>query len=116
METDKNDQATRTIDLGKYRSSSAIVLSGRPRAVRIRELLELDAEDRKPTRVQVVIPEDILSLNSSFFLGLFDRSIKSLGVRRFEEKYQFICTAVIREDVDKGKREAVNTSNALLPA
>ena len=63
----------------------------------------------------MIVPEDILSLNSSFFLGLFDKSIVNLGVDKFSDKYHFICTSVITEDVEKGKREAINTSNVLLP-
>jgi hypothetical protein len=109
------EPGNRTIDLGAYRTPQAIVLSGRSRGESIRQKLELNDEDAKPTPVQILVPDDILSLNSSFFLGLFDRSIQNLGVAKFEEKYHFVCTPLIQEDVDKGKKEAINTSSPLVP-
>lgn len=111
----QNERAVRTINLGDYRSPHIIVLSGRSRAEKIRDDLRLDEEDKTTMLVHVVVPDDILSLNSSFFLGLFDHSIEHLGISAFEEKYQFNCTAEIRQDVEKGMQEAINKSNALLP-
>src|ERR1035437_97205 len=110
-----HEPGDKTIDLGVYRTPQAIVLSGRSRGESIRQKLELNDEGKKPTEVQIIVPEDILSLNSSFFLGLFDKSIQNLGVATFEEKYHFVCTPLIQEDFEKGKKEAINTSSPLVP-
>ena len=101
------------INLGDFRTPKSIVLSGRPKGETIRARLRLDREDDDPQPVKILVPAEIVSLNSSFFLGLFDASVKKLG-DGFEKKYVFECTPIIRADVEKGRREALNESNPLI--
>jgi hypothetical protein len=72
-----HEPGDKTIDLGVYRIPQAIVLSGRSRGESIRQKLELNDEGKKPTAVQIIVPEDILSLNSSFFWGYSTRASKT---------------------------------------
>lgn len=101
------------IDLGEFSSEQSIVLSGRPKGVNVRKKLELDTHDAATGELLVSIPERIISLNSSFFLGLFSPSVKILGVEGFEKKYKFKCREELLEDIERGKREALNEANAL---
>lgn len=89
-------------------------MSGRDKGEEVRKLLELDTKDRDTVRVTIRVPPKVLSLNSSFFLGLFGASVKDLGIARFDAKYHFECSSpLILEDVDRGKREALIESNPL---
>jgi hypothetical protein len=89
------------------------VISGRPKGEFLREKLQLDLEDERHEPVEVIIPEHIISLNSSFFLGLFAPSVQKLGIEKFDAKYKFQAIAEIHEDIEEGKREALEESNPL---
>ena len=89
------------------------MLSGRDKGDLVRERLHLDAEDLKPEPVTIVVPKEIISLNSSFFLGLFAKSVISLGSDKFDQKYQFECSPMQRQDIERGKKEALDKSNPL---
>ena len=104
--------APRVIDLGDYRTPNAIVLSGRTKGQDLRQRLDLASEDTKPAPVLIRVPRAIVSLNSSFFLGLFTGSIRLLR-DKFDGKYTFECSSLVREDIEKGKREAINEANPL---
>jgi hypothetical protein len=103
-----------TINLREFTSLDSIVISGRPKGEELRQKLSLDRLDVEPGVVTFVVPEEIVSLNSSFFLGLFTPSIQRLGVQAFDQKYRFECNQEVREDVERGKREALTQSNPLL--
>jgi hypothetical protein len=77
------------IDLGKYRSENAEIFSGRQRGLDVRKDAGLDSLDRNSDPVIVHIPEDVFSVNSSFFLGMFTPSIERLGGEAFKRKYRF---------------------------
>jgi hypothetical protein len=103
-----------TIDLGDYNHRDAIVLSGRPKGEQLRANLNLDRIDRNPSeRCQIIVPERIVSLNSSFFSGLFGPSIRVLGEPQFRQKFSFQCSQPVRDDVEDGIREALNRANPL---
>jgi hypothetical protein len=102
-----------TIDLARFTSKTSMVLSGRERGVGVRLKLDLDRLDKAGQTVSVIIPQHIISLNSSFFQGLFGESVRTLGDSKFRECYRFSCSQVISEDVDKGIVDALNQSNPL---
>ena len=101
------------IDLEEFRSPGVIVLSGRPKGVALRRRLGLDKKDIQPGQITIVVPQEIVSLNSSFFLGLFADSVTTLGREKFEQKYLFECPSEIREDVEDGIRQALDESNPI---
>jgi hypothetical protein len=103
-----------TIDLAKFTSSDEIVLSGRPKGESLRKKLGLDALEDKDEPMQIVIPQHIVSLNSSFFLGLFSKSVEKFGESGFLSKYEFQCRPILRNDIAAGVHQALNTSNPLL--
>ncbi len=101
------------INLNCHRSKDVIVFSGRPKGQALRQKLELNAFDKTPDTAVVNVPDDVVSLNSSFFLGLFAESVKSLGEKQFRTKYIFECPDEIREDIDDGIQQALRESNPL---
>lgn len=81
-------QVTRKIDLAKFGGPTFI---GRPNGEAARQKLSLDEIDANEDMViEVDIPETTYSINSSFFLGLFGKSIRKAGSEeKFLNKYKF---------------------------
>lgn len=64
--------------------------SGRFNGEQVREELEMNAKDKDSNIYIISIPDDTISFNPSFYLGLFYDSIKNLkGLSKFKEKYMF---------------------------
>ena len=103
-----------TVDLDDYRSENVILFSGRARGEALRKKLNLDRVDLDPIKkVVFLVPDEIVSLNSSFFLGLFSQSVKRLGENAFRAKYIIKAPPEIEGDVDEGIRHALRDSNPL---
>lgn len=81
---------TKIIDLSNYTKHPVGVLAGRDKADAVRKQERLDKADADPNlTVLVKIPEWVFSVNSSFSLGLFGKSVAALGAEKFREKYLF---------------------------
>jgi hypothetical protein len=105
---------TNTIDLGSARTSKeAKVFSGRDRGKYWRSAFRLDELDHDDSVVEVSIPDDILSINLSFFLSLFGESVRFLGKDGFRQKYLFKCEPSLMPLIDQGIEQAVKKSSVL---
>jgi hypothetical protein len=104
-----------TIDLTKYIAAQDIVLSGRPKGEELRKKLNLDGMEQQLDSIKFVIPQQVVSLNSSFFLGLFTNSVRRFGESGFRSKYSFECRQILLKDIEAGILQALNTSNPLAP-
>jgi len=103
-----------TIDLAKARTApQAKVYSGRDRGTFWREKFEVDSADEQSEPVKVLIPTDIISVNISFFLGLFGKSVRQLGREEFSRHYVFECEPILRQLIEQGITQALKRSNAL---
>lgn len=96
------DESTKTgeinLAVGKKK-----VFAGRKVGEDFRERLDLDEEDLKPGYVEVTFPVDLISINTSFFLGLFGKSVQKLGGEQFRKKYFFKeITAHIDKSITEG--------------
>ena len=79
--------STMTVDL---RGLAGPVFSGRDRGVAAREQYHLSQIDASDDTVEVILPDTLYTLTSSFFLGLFGESVRKCGsVPGFERKYRF---------------------------
>jgi hypothetical protein len=108
------------IDLATARTSpQSRVFSGRDRGIAARRIFNLDKYDGTQDIVVVSIPRDTYSMNMSFFLGMFGKSVRRLGRSRFYEKYRFEGDAIhmpsIREAVERAlKGSSVFQKRALV--
>ena len=103
------------IDLDVARTSrEAKVFSGRERGKHWRREFGLDELDHDDSIVEVLIPEDILSINLSFFLSLFGESVRYLGEEDFRRKYKFVCDPSLVPLVEQGIEQALKRSSVLL--
>lgn len=103
----------RRVDLGNYRKGNSRVFSGRSEGKIVRKKLKLDEIDQTKEKLIIVFPEDTISLNSSFFLGVFGSSIRSLGKDKFKEVYEFECSGFIHSSIEDGIKRATKSSNPL---
>lgn len=79
--------STLTVDLTRL---AGPVFSGRDRGIAARAEYGLDRIDDSADSVEVILPDTLYTLTSSFFLGLFGDSVRKCGsVSGFEEKYRF---------------------------
>lgn len=112
----------KTITLTKEHrgGNQSTTFSGRPEGEAVREKLKLDSIDGNSEGVVVIIPNDTTSFNPSFFLGLFYKSIKSLGsVDAFKKKFTFDFSnftdqellKYIEKDIEDSFRRCINELN-----
>ena len=103
-----------TIDLNKARTSPAAkVFAGRERGKYWRVRFKIDELDTLPDRIEVIVPEDVISLNISFFLNLFGESIRKLGRDRFKEHYHFQNDPILTPVIEQGIEQALKISSPL---
>jgi hypothetical protein len=101
------------IDLRRFRKQGSKVFSGRQEGKKARIELKLDEVEAKNQKISIIIPDDTLSINSSFFLGLFGDSIRKFGENDFKVKYDFKCKDVLKRSVQDGIKRALKSSNPL---
>ncbi len=103
-----------SFDLSKFSSGQQKIFSGRDYGIAVRNQICLERlEDGPDTNFKFIIPKYVVSLNSSFFLGLFGRSIRRLGIAAFEKRFEFDCEPHIQRNIEAGKRRALLTSNVI---
>lgn len=77
------------------------LFSGREKGRLNREKYHLDDIDASDKLVEVIIPDGTYSITSSFFMGLFGKSIRDLGDRNeFFQKYRFKMPEKFRSKVE----------------
>jgi hypothetical protein len=100
------------IDLNEVRTPPGSgLLSGRDSGLAARKRFNVSKLDSSNEPVTVVIPDEVFSMNTSFFLGLFGDSVRALGPTRFRQKYTFVCDEeihgpTIERGIEKALKEA----------
>jgi hypothetical protein len=100
------------IDLNAYRTPGVRVFAGRDRGKEVRAAAGLNELDRSDELVEIRVPEDIFSVNSSFFLGMFGDSIRALGDSEFRRRFRFVG-GKLDELIEDGIREALHSKSPL---
>src|SRR5262245_4979689 len=108
----QSDGKTARITLDDYRSRGGKVFAGRERGEKVRHAAQLSALDEQDVRVSVFVPDDVFSVNSSFFLGMFGESVRRLGEEGFRAHYRFEGKD-ISDTVEDGIREALASVSPL---
>jgi hypothetical protein len=89
------------------------VFTGRIRGQEARRRLKLDSIKDDDT-VEVVIPPETYAVTSSYFLGLFGPSVRSLGLERFQQVFQFTVPDFLKEQLADWTARAFRDTNDLL--
>jgi hypothetical protein len=101
------------IDLNEARTPpDSGLLSGRDSGLATRKRFQVSKMDRAPGVVTVIIPDEVFSMNTSFFLGLFGDSVRELGEEGFRAKYHFVCDEEIHcPTIERGIEKALKESS-----
>lgn len=105
-----NKTQQKTINLTNHRGSNSTTFTGRPEGEKARRDLNLDDIDEAASSIKVLIPKNTSSINPSFFLGLFYKTMKKMGMDSFRTKFQFEFLdddAVIREILENNIEEGI---------
>ncbi len=81
------------------------VFTGRDRGRFVREKSKLDEMEPCNETIEIIIPENIYSINPSFFEELFVNVVKKLGKEAFLKKFKI--TSVGDYDFEKPLNEAI---------
>ena len=80
-------------------------LSGHERGVAAREFFGLDKLDARKERVLFVIPPDVDAIASSFFQGMFSKSVRNFSTdKEFLEHYRFQANPTVYRQIEQGIR------------
>jgi hypothetical protein len=98
-----------TIDLDEVRTPrTSGLLSGRDNGEAARNRFGVSKMDSGQDEITVVIPDEVFSMNTSFFLGLFGPSVRALGEEGFRKKFKFRCDEQVhRPTIERGIENAL---------
>ena len=86
------------IDLNKYKTPNSKVFTGRDNGRKIREESGIDVLEISATRIKVLIPAGIYSINPSFFEEFFFNVVRRLGRDKFLEKFEIVSEGRLKYD------------------
>ncbi|WOO36006.1 hypothetical protein R2R35_19745 [Anaerocolumna sp. AGMB13020] len=101
------------INMHNHKSEGSKIYSGRDLGIEVRDLIDLDSKDKDDNKYNMIFPDDTVSINSSYFGGLFETSIIKLGREKFLEKYNFIYADgkelkdALQRNIDEGIDDAL---------
>ena len=77
------------VDLSPYKKDEERIFTNRDNGVRARKELRLEELEKEEGCIEVLLPNELWSINPSFFGGIFESSIKEFK-DTFWEKYVFL--------------------------
>jgi hypothetical protein len=101
-----SSQITNIINLEDYRVGGSKVFTGRDRGEMVRQKSNIDLIDGKYDKIEVIIPDNIYSINPSFLEELLVNVVLKNGKERFLAKYKF--TSKGKYKIDKPLNEAID--------
>ena len=95
-----------TIDLIKFINKNDTALVGRNNGENLlstlnRKGFNLEQCEIKYDKIIFQIPQKIITINKSFFLGVFETRIQDIGKLKFQEKYEFDTSKHIKDKIVK---------------
>jgi hypothetical protein len=92
---------------------SILVYTGRARGGNDRKRYGLDRVDGNDEVVEVVVPDAIYTVTSSYFLGLFGDSVRALGREAFVRKYPLTGPKHVTKKLDDWIARALREKRGL---
>lgn len=77
------------VDLSPYKREEERIFTNRDNGIRARKELKLEELEREEGCIEVLLPNELWSINPSFFGGMFESSIKEFK-QEFWKKYVFL--------------------------
>ena len=79
-----------TFRLSDYRAKGSKIFTGRDKGKYVRKESKFDKLEKDNDRIKFIIPDNLYSINPSFFEELLINVVVKLGKEKFLEKYEFI--------------------------
>jgi hypothetical protein len=107
--------ATATINLDHFRTTGSKVFTGRDRGKQVRIESKIDELIDNNSGVEIIIPEDIRSINPSFLEEFLFNAVRKLGKILFFQKVRFTNPGKyhIGEDIEEAVDSILREKNAL---
>lgn len=101
----RNQLSEYSMDLKDYINAAETALVGRENGRTLRTALNtrgvnLESLENSHDKIKVIIPEHIVSMNRSFFLGAFADRARALGKIGFINKYCFMTSEHIQNKIE----------------
>lgn len=107
-----NTEQTIVIDLSKH---GGPVYIGRPKGLETRRMYNLDDADNSTVTIEVIVPKNTYTINSSFFLGLFGDSIRNSGSKdNFFKKFTFTSDKIFTSKFEDYIRRALYKNKPII--
>ncbi len=102
------------ITKGIKKINDLLVLSGRDLGDTQRKKFSIDTLDIDQHQYIIIIPKNIVSINPSFFLGAFGKSVRYFKTKeKFLEKYEFDCNENAFISITDGINDALNNIDVM---
>ena len=95
------------LNMEQFLEKGSKALAGSDEGKNGRKLYNLDIIEDQFDIIEVIFPDDLFSLNTSFFLGFFSKSIKKFG-EDFLKKFQFKGPEIIFGTIQEGIKRVKN--------
>ena len=106
-----NDENRKIVD---FAAIGVLAYVGRPNGEKAREFFHIDDFDNSTvSTMEVKFPEKTKTLSSSFFLGMFGKSIiNSGGKTAFYKRFKFLAKEHIMNQIEKSVDRALVSMNS----
>lgn len=102
------------INLSQFKSSRANIMLGRKMGEYARLILKLDEVDQLVKKnpkleIEFQFPDEVYTINDSFFKGLLDTTFKTLGYDTFKARVRFYTNnEVLKQKLDSDINNFIN--------
>jgi hypothetical protein len=103
------------INLQDHRTIGSRVFTGRDRGIEVRNASQIDSLEIENDKIEIVIPEDIGSINPSFLEEFLFNVVSKLKSEKFYQKFVFINEGryKIKQDLIEAVDRILREENAL---
>lgn len=77
-------------ELEKYRTPGAKIFTGRDRGLEVKNSSEINELAENCEIIEFIIPDNLFTINPSFFEELFIDIVQKIGKEKFYEKFEFV--------------------------
>lgn len=104
-----------TINIGDYRTFGARIYTGRDRGEEVRNKSKINKIIESYDQIEIIVPDDIITINPSFLEELFRDVVIKLGKTAFYDKFKFTCLGPykIESNLDTAVERIIRKNSSL---
>ncbi len=106
------------INLDRFLNPNENILTGREQGELSRKIIGLDSldSDKNIEQIVFIVPENLIAITPSFYLGLLFKSFKKLELQNFQSRYKFNLLTQdnqlikrLNQDLEEGIRASIDS-------